>query len=394
MSDRVVVVGASIGGLTAAETLRQEGYAGEIVLIGSEAHLPYNRPPLSKQILLGDWEGDDAVIRTETELAELDIRVRTGCRATGLDVNGRVLHTEQGDVAFDQLIIATGTAPRAHAAVPSALTLRTLDDAMQLRRRLRSARRVAVIGSGILGSEIASAARKHEAATLLIGRSASLGFGGVGALLSDQLIALHRDHGVDLSLGTEIVSSTVTASGATVLTFRDGSSHEVDLAVAMIGGTPQTRWLRSSGLDVSDGVACDIVGEAAPGISAVGDVAAWTDPISGRPRRVEHQSYAIEQAIAVALRLQHGRDSTPPVPLFWSEIHGVRINAYGWFDPTHRLTDDTPAEETPERRVYGSRDDRGDLRGVIGWNATPRAFRAARAAVVTAPHSIPVPEGV
>ncbi|WP_433676154.1 NAD(P)/FAD-dependent oxidoreductase [Microbacterium gorillae] len=392
MTERVVVVGASIGGLTAAETLRQEGFAGEIVLIGSETHLPYSRPPLSKQILLGDWEGDEAVIRTAAELAELGIQVRTGCRATGLDVGGRVLHTELGELAFDQLIIATGTAPRSHAAVPSALTLRTLDDAIELRRRLRSAHRVAVIGSGILGSEIASAARKHEAETLLIGRSGSLGFGGVGDLLSDQLITLHRDHGVELSLRAEIDSSSVTASG-TLLTFADGSSREVDLTVAMIGGTPQTRWLASSGLDVSDGVACDAVGEAVPGISAVGDVAAWTDPISGRPRRVEHQSYAIEQAIAVALRLQHGRDSMPPVPLFWSEIHGVRINAYGWFDPTHRLTDETPADEAVDRRVYGSRDDRGDLRGVIGWNATPRAFRAARAAVATAPHPVPVSEG-
>lgn len=393
MTDRVVVVGASIGGLTAAETLRQEGFAGEIVLIGSEVHLPYSRPPLSKQILLGDWEGDDAVIRSEAELAELDIRVRTGCRATGVDVSARVLHTEQGDLAFDQLIIATGAAPRAHATVPSALMLRTLDDAMELRRRLRAARRVAVIGSGILGSEIASAARKHDAETLLIGRSGSLGFGGVGDLLSDHLIALHQNHGVDLSLRTEIVSSEVTAPGTTLLTFRDGSSHEVDLAVAMIGGTPQTQWLASSGLDVSDGVACDAIGEAAPGISAVGDVAAWTDPISGRPRRVEHQSYAIEQAIAVALRLQHGRDSVPPVPLFSSEIHGVRINAYGWFDPAHRLTDETPVDEAVERRVYGSRDDRADLRGVIGWNATPRAFRAARAAVVTTPHPVPLAEG-
>lgn len=382
MTERVVVVGASIGGLTTAETLRQEGFAGEIVLLGDEPHLPYTRPPLSKQILMGEWEPADATIRTQDELSDLDIQVRTGCRATGVDVSARTLHTDAGELRFDELVIATGTEPRRHPAAPEALTLRTADDALVLRERLRKAHRVAVIGSGILGSEIASAARKHDAETLLIGRSGTLGFGGVGTLLSAELARLHEDHGVELALRTEITRATTT-SQATRLEFSGGQTHDADLVVVMIGGTPQTQWLRASTLDITNGVICDVDGSAAPGVSAVGDVAAWTDPATGAHARIEHQSYAIEQALAVAMRLAHGSTSTPPVPLFWSEIHGARINAYGWFDPHHPLEDITadPEARAIGRRVLASRDTAGTTHGVVGWNATPREFRAGRASV-------------
>lgn len=381
--DRVVVVGASIGGLTAAETLRQEGFEGEVVLLGEERHLPYTRPPLSKQILAGEWGPGEAGIRTNAELAALRIDVRTSCAATGLDVGARVLTTTVGPLAFDELVIATGTSPRAHPALPDALMLRTMDDALALRDRLDRARRVAVVGSGILGSEIASAARKREAETLLIGRSGSLSFGGVGDLLTTELADLHEEHGVELALRTGILSAEPQGD-VTRLQLADGGHRDVDLVVTMIGGTPRTDWLRDSALDVADGVACDSDGIAAPGVSAVGDVAAWADPVTDRRTRIEHQSYAIEQAIAVGTRLAHGGASPHPVPLFWSELHGTRIHAYGWFDPEHALDDITPETET-RGRVFAGRDADGDVRGVVGWDAAPRAFRTARAAVVTTP---------
>ncbi|WP_341935557.1 NAD(P)/FAD-dependent oxidoreductase [Microbacterium sp. LWO14-1.2] len=382
--DRVVVVGASISGLTAAETLRLEGFEGAIVLLGDEQHLPYTRPPLSKQILAREWEPDDARIRTSEELAAHRIEVRLGCAATGLDVGARVLETTAGPLAFDELVIATGTAPRPHPALPDALTLRTMDDALALRDRMDRARSIAVVGSGILGSEIASVARKHDAETLLIGRSGTLSFGGVGDLLTTELAALHEEHGVELALRAGIRSAE-RHGPATRLRFDDGGHRDVDLVVTMIGGTPRTDWLRDSSLDVVDGVACDADGVAAPGVWAVGDVAAWADPATGRRVRIEHQSFAIEQAIAVGTRLAHGDASPRPVPLFWSEVHGTRIHAYGWFDPRRPLADATPDEET-RGRVYASHDSDGGVRGIVGWNATPRAFRTARAAVVAAPH--------
>lgn len=378
---RVVVVGASIGGLTAAETLRQEGFSGEIIVLGDEAHLPYTRPPLSKQILLGDWEPEQAAIRTKAELDDLDIRVRTGCTATDLDLETRTVHTTEGAMPFDELVIATGTGPRAHPLVPWAPTLRTMDDALRLRDRVRAASRIAVIGTGILGSEIASAARAHDAETLLVGRSGTLGFGGVGTLLTSELARLHHDNGVELALGADIVAAAPLPSGGSDLTLGDGTTHRVDLAVALIGGAPRTDWLAASGLSVVDGIACDSDGIAAPGVSAVGDVAAWADPETGRHVRVEHQSNAIEQAIAVAMRLVHGTPTTRPVPLFWSEIHHTRIHAYGWFAPERALTGITEADGRIS--VYGSRDAEGRVHGVVGWNAAPRDFRTGRAAVLS-----------
>lgn len=378
---KVVVVGASIGGLTVAETLRQEGFDGEILVLGDEPHLPYTRPPLSKQILLGDWEPEQAAIRTAAELDDLEVQVRTGCTASALDLDARTVRTTQGAVSFDELVIATGSSPRTHPLVPWAPTLRTMDDALHLRDRVRTAARIAVVGTGILGSEIASAARAHDAETLLVGRSGTLGFGGVGTLLTKELARLHEENGVELALDADIAAAAQLPTGGAEITLGDGTVHRVDLAVAMIGGAPRTGWLASCGLSTPDGIVCDSDGIAAPGVSAVGDVAAWADPETGRHVRVEHQSNAIEQAIAVAMRLAHGTPTTHPVPLFWSEIHHTRIHAYGWFDPRHpfvELAVDAGARGT----VYGSRDDRGRVHGAVGWNASPREFRTARTAVL------------
>ncbi|MDP9026458.1 MAG: NAD(P)/FAD-dependent oxidoreductase [Actinomycetota bacterium] len=381
---RVVVVGASIGGTTAAETLRHEGFEGEIILIGDERHQPYLRPPLSKQILLGEWEPGQASIHTAAQADDLEIDLRLSCTAVGLDVAGRVVRTSAGDVPYDEVIVATGSEPRRHPVLPMAMTLRTMDDALALRDGLRSAQRVGVIGAGVLGSEIASAARKSGADTLLVGRSASLTFGGVGALLSSRLIQLHEDHGVELALHAEIVG-VEAARGGTSIDLADGRTEVVDLVVAMIGATPRTQWLDSSTLTIDDGVVCDSVGRAAPGVSAVGDVAAWENPFTGRPARVEHQSNAIEQAVAVALRIVHGELGSQPVPMFWSQVHGARIHAYGWFDPERQLVaaEDGSTDETAA--VLLSRDSSGQVRGAVGWNAPPREFRTARAAVLAAP---------
>ncbi len=380
---RVVIVGASVGGATAAETLRQEGFDGEIILIGDERHRPYLRPPLSKQILLGEWEADQASIQTTAQTEELDIDLRTSCVALELDVAERVVRTSQGDVPYDELVIATGSEPRRHPLLPNALTLRTMDDALTLRDGLRSAHRVGIIGAGVLGSEIASATRKHGADALLVGRSASLTFGGVGALLSSRLIRLHEDNGVELVLRGDVVGAEAVRGGTSV-SLADGRAEFVDLVVAVIGSIPRTGWLRSSTLAIDDGVVCDGTGRAASGVSAVGDVAAWEDPFTGRPVRVEHQSNAIEQAVAVAMRIVHGELASQPAPLFWSEVHGARIHAYGWFDPGRPLVA-AQGGSVDDAAVLLSRDSIDQVRGAVGWNASPRDFRAARAAVLQEP---------
>lgn len=375
---RIVVVGASLAGLSVAEGLRLEGFDGEILLVGDEPHLPYSRPPLSKQVLLDDWEPERSIFKSTRELDELGIEFRGSTVATGLDTHNRVVITDAGVEHYDDVVIATGTRARRVWGDASVLTLRTLDDATAMRAELRRAGRVAVLGAGVLGSEIASAARRLGGDVTLIGRSPWVSFGAVGAALSAQLANLHRENGIDLRLAST-VQSVATSSGGAQVSFDDGSTVGADVVISAIGGIASTEWLSDSGLALTDGVACDHRGVAAPGVYAVGDVAAWADPITGISRRVEHQSSAIEQAMAVATTIVHDRDSTAPVPFFWSEIHGARIKAYGWFDAQHPLVElDVAANDGPV--LLGSQED-GRTRGIIAWNLPPKAFRKARGLV-------------
>lgn len=382
---RIVVVGASLAGLTVAESLRTEGFEGEILLLGDEPHLPYSRPPLSKQVLLDDWEASHSIIKSERELEELGIEFRGSAAATGLDIHRRVVATVSGDEPYDDVVIATGTRARRVWSDAGVRTLRTLDEAASLRTDLRRSRRVAVLGAGVLGSEIASAALRLGNEVALIGRSDRMSFGAVGTALSARLEELHRSSGVDLRLATEVVDVVPTGNGALV-TLDDGSDLSADVVVAAIGGTPATEWLIGSGLNLADGVVCDQRGSAAPGVHAVGDVAAWADPVTGVAQRVEHQSNAIEHAMAVASAIVHDRDPATPVPFFWSEIHGARIKVYGWFAPESALIELATGAETGS--LLGSPDD-GRTRGIVAWNLPPRAFREARLLVDAA---VPVPD--
>jgi NADPH-dependent 2,4-dienoyl-CoA reductase/sulfur reductase-like enzyme len=362
---RVVIVGASLAGVTTAEGLRNEGFDGEIVLLGDEPHPPYQRPPLSKQVLLGDWEPEQSILTTEQQLAGLGIEFRGSEAATGLDTGVRTVATASGTVPYDDVVIATGTRARPVRAASPVHTLRTIDDAFALRAALRGARRIAVLGAGILGSEIASAGRALGADVTLFGRSGVVTFGSVGGAMSARLEELHEQHGVRLRLDSEVDVAALTA----------------DLVVAAIGGLPNTEWLETSGLTLGNGVVSDHRGRAAPGVYAVGDVAVWADPVTGSAVRAEHQNNAIEQGMAVAATIVHDRPSAAPVPFFWSEIHGAKIMAYGRFDADRPLmtSDDSP----PDRPLLLSSADDGRIRGVVAWNAQPRAFRAARALVDT-----------
>lgn len=376
---RIVIVGAAAGGVTAAEALRHEGFEGEILLLGDEPNYPYLRPPLSKQVLHGDWEPEDLAMRTS--LDSLGIELSTSSAAVGLDVQKRVVYSLQGAIPFDELIIATGATARKHPVVPDAHTLRTMSDALKLREALRPARRVAIIGSGILGGEIASAAVNIGAEVLLIGRSESLSFGSVGNLLSARIRELHETSGVQLALGAEVSSADLRHQRA-ILELHDGSVERADVVVTTIGTVARVDWLKGSGLALQDGVICNSEGLAAPGISAVGDVAAWKNPFTHRAERIEHQSNAIEQAIAVAARVMRGTRTRQPAPFFWSEIHHTRIQAYGWFAPNRPLSAD-PDDSSIPAPILHSRDDAGATQGLVGWNASPRAFRLARAAMCT-----------
>ncbi len=385
---RVVIAGASIAGLSAAEALRREGFRGDIVLLGDESHAPYSRPPLSKQVLDGSWSPDQVTLRTPVEIRALGLDHRH-CRATGLDLAAREIATTEGRLGYDALVLATGAEPTRPGAVPGvdrALVLRTLDDALALREAMsRPGRDVVVLGAGVLASEIATAARRAGCHVTLVGRSGALTVGTIGPLLTDRVATLHETNGVHLELaaGVRAVEDVAPVPGRSAatgtprhrVTLGDGRDILADVVVAATGSRPRTDWLHGSGLPIEDGVLCDAHGRAAPDVHAIGDVARWMDPATGVSTRVDHQTSAIDQAHHVAQSIQGAPSPASPVPFFWSGIHGTRLQAYGTLPADIPLT---ILEESGGRALLASLDPRsGRTLGIIGWRAA-RAFRDAR----------------
>jgi 3-phenylpropionate/trans-cinnamate dioxygenase ferredoxin reductase component len=345
----VAVVGASLAGLRASEALRQEGFAGRITLMGAEQELPYDRPPLSKQVLAGTWEPDRIRLRTETELASLELDLRLGERATALDLGQGHVELAGGDqVGFDGLVIATGASPRRLPRTPElegVHALRTLDDCLAIRAGLQHGPRVVVVGAGFIGSEVAATCRGRglevtvvEALPVPLGRA-------LGDELGAVCGALHRDHGVDLRVGLGVAGfeGTDRVEGVRLA---DGEVIAADLVVVGVGVTPNTDWLESSGLELGDGVVCDATCLAAPGVVAAGDVARWPNPLFATSMRIEHWTNASDQATHAAHTLlsgPNGAEPYAPVPYVWSDQYDIKIQFVGHCRP-----------EDEVRVVYGS----------------------------------------
>ncbi|GAA5087487.1 FAD-dependent oxidoreductase [Microbacterium yannicii] len=372
----VLIVGASLAGLTTAESLRAQGFDGRITLLGAERHSPYSRPVLSKQVLSGEWEA--APIRGRAELTGLGVTFRFGRRATGLDLRRREVVVGHERLAYDELVIATGAVAR--HPFPASQTLRTIEDAHRLRGRIARADRIAIIGAGVLGSEVASAARAAGCAVTLIARGEGVSVGTLGLRLSARVAGLLRENGVELRTRARVVG--VDASGVHLA---DGATVDASVVVSAVGCTPAVGWLRGSGLEIADGVVCDANGRAADGIHAVGDVAAWTDPADGRPRRVEHQQTAILQAQAVARAVATGAACPPIEPFFWTTLFGTRILVHGTVHPDAELQV-IAGDDDGDRFVLAARRE-GRVEALVGWNMA-REFRMARADLLRAEGSL------
>ncbi|MFE5207784.1 NAD(P)/FAD-dependent oxidoreductase [Streptomyces sp. NPDC056600] len=377
---RIVVVGASAAGLTAAETLRREGFAGSLTLIGEEPHAPYDRPPLSKQVLSGAWVADRLSRRTEEALRALDLDLRLGAVATGLDTIARVVRLgDGGEVGYDGLIVATGVRPR---GLPGGgRVLRTLRDALELRERLYAGRRLVVVGAGFLGAEAAGVARGLGCEVVLLEPAPVPLAHAVGAEVGEVLAAAHREHGVDLRTG---VAVTEVVDGGVLLA--DGSSVEGDEVLVAIGSWPNTEWLEGSGLEVADGLVCDRFSEAAPGVYGAGDVARWHNPLFGTSMRIEHRTNAAEQGMAAARNLLRPQARTvfAPLPYFWSDQYDMKIHAYG-----HLRGHDTVeiAEgDLGQRRFLAAYRAEGRLVGALAVGMPPKAVRPWRQALLGGPH--------
>jgi NADPH-dependent 2,4-dienoyl-CoA reductase/sulfur reductase-like enzyme len=336
----VVVVGAGVAGTRAAEALRQDGYDGDLTIVGAERHAPYHRPPLSKKLLTG------RVHRAGVDLApqlDLDARVLRGASALKLDMASRTVHLRDENrdlsVQFDGLVIASGAVPREWpgGSVPDGvLLLRTVEDCLAIRERLGSRPRVVVVGGGFIGAEVAASCRSLGLDVVLIEKTAGPLLAALGKELAACWAKLHGQHGVDLRVGVG-VDSFVGNGRVEAVRLTDGSQVPADLVIIGLGVTPATDWLAGSELRVDDGVLCDATGAAEGSIRngtvvAAGDVARWWHPLYERHLRTEHWDDAGRQGAAAARTLLAGperAETYDEVPYFWSDQYDVKLQMLG-----------------------------------------------------------------
>ncbi len=370
-----VVVGASLAGMRAAETLRLEGFDGRITMVGDENAPPYDRPPLSKEILSGAATPDSTALYKPEALNKLALTWRLGAKAVSLDLNDRSVRLESGEnVRGGGIVLATGARPRTLPgadAFGGVYTLRTLDDALAIRRELTaSPARLVVVGAGFIGAEVAASARELGLEVTLVEMDKVPLQRVLGAEMGSVCAQLHSDHGVDMRLGVK-VSSFAGGDRVQQVILSDGSKLDADLVVVGVGVKPNTEWLLSSGLRIDDGVVCDETCLAAPGVVAAGDAARWPNRLFGASMRVEHWDNAVEQGAAAARRLLADAAGDPvapytPVPWFWSDQYDRKIQLAGSVNPDDELRVVTGS--VAERRfaaIYGRA---GRIVGVLGFN--------------------------
>lgn len=383
------MVGASLAGLSAARSLRKQGYGGQLVVIGDELHRPYDRPPLSKEFLAGTLGEADLSLEADDE----DLRAEwlLGARATGLDRTGRAVRLADGrEVRADGVVIATGAAARTlpgSEGLAGVHTLRTLDDARALRDELARGGRLVVIGGGFIGAEVASTAYALGLDVTVVEAAPTPLAGPLGATMGGIVSALHADHGVrllcgvgvkglrgDERSGTGVPPDGVRGRVDAVL-LEDGRGVPADIVVVGVGARPCVEWLEGSGVELDNGVKCGADGRTGlAGVVAVGDCANWYDARAGAHRRVEHWTGARERPDAAIAALLAGGAVEPGVPrppYFWSDQYGVKIQFAG-----HAAAADSVAIEA------GAADDRDVLAvyrragvpvAVLGMNQ-PRLF--------------------
>ncbi|MEV6928285.1 FAD-dependent oxidoreductase [Dactylosporangium sp. NPDC051485] len=400
---RVVVVGASLAGLRAAEALRRSGYAGELVLVGDEPHLPYDRPPLTKQLLTGGWRPEQTTLPVAPGL---DVTWRLGVPAGGLDVSAHTVHLADGArLHYDGVVLATGARARPWPGptTPAGVhTIRGLDDAAAVAETLPRARRLLVVGAGFLGGEVAAAARAIGVAVTLVEPRDWPLLGPAGPHVGRFVAALHRANGVDLRLGAGVRRFTGNGRGElTGAELTDGTNVEADLAVLALGAKPNIEWLAGSGLVTDGGLVCDEYcrplrddGRPAPHVVAAGDLTRWPHPLAGNELiSLGHWSNAAEQADAAAQTLLQP-DTTPryrPVPSFWSDLYGVRMRSVGL--PHLADTSETAEHDEANHRLVVTYRRNGQLVGALTANRTSRLapFRAEIQRRLTSMDPSPLP---
>ncbi|WP_037176102.1 NAD(P)/FAD-dependent oxidoreductase [Rhodococcoides fascians] len=384
-ANSVVVIGGSAAGLTTVEALRRKKFTGEITVLGDEMHAPYDRPPLSKQVLAGAWQPERAALRTEELLAGLDVRFELGETATSLDVSAHAVHTASGRTfSADALVIATGVRPRTLPDQPDLAgvhVLRTLEDSVRLRADLTVGARLVVVGEGVLGSEIAATARSLGVDVTIAGPLAAPMAGQVGPLVSGLLRDLHLENGVHLRLGTGVAGLTGTDGRVSGVELASGDTLPADVVVVAIGAVPCTQWLEGSGLELDNGVVCDSHCRAAEGIYAVGDVARWYHEHTGALMRLENRTNVTEQAAAVAGVITGDSAPYAPIPYFWTDQFDAKLQVHGLLPKDADV--DIVEGDVAGRRFVARYRSNGVVTGILGWNM-PKQSRMRRQEIVDA----------
>jgi NADPH-dependent 2,4-dienoyl-CoA reductase/sulfur reductase-like enzyme len=380
----VVVVGASLAGMHAAHTLRRDGFDGRITVIDGETHEPYDKPPLSKQVLKGDWDTDRIVLPAAKE--DLDLDWRLGEHALGLDLADRFVRLGAGDrVGFDGLVLATGAAAR-HlpdtAHLGGVFALRSLDDCLGLRAELdREPSRVVVIGAGFIGSEVAATCRARGLEVTILEMAPVPLERALGAEMGMVCAGLHRQHGVDLRLGVG-VDGLVGTDRVEGVRLADGEVIAAEVVVVGIGVAPTTGWIDGSGLTIDNGVVVDETLEAAPGVVAAGDIARYPSRRFGELLRIEHWENAIQMGAAAAKRLlvtdPAEAEVYDPVPYFWSDQYDRKIQLVGRSGPDDQV--EVVHGSTDEGRFVALYGRQGRVVGVLGMNR-PRHVMQLKALV-------------
>jgi 3-phenylpropionate/trans-cinnamate dioxygenase ferredoxin reductase subunit len=333
-----VIVGAGLCGGAAAQTLREEGFDGRITLVGEEPHLPYERPPLSKEYLRGEQEKDQLFVHPEAWYSEQEVEARLGIRATAIELAAKTVALSDGDeLTYDSLLIATGGRPRHLDHEPSerVLYLRTIEDCDRLRKRISLGSRLVVVGAGFIGAEVSASARTIGAdVTMLEVLDVPLPK-VLGEDLGKVYAAIHRDKGVDLRTGEGVESVEERDAGVVIRTTK-GDAIEADVVVVGVGIEPNVELAERAGLELTNGIAVDeFCRTSAEGVFAAGDVADHYHPVFGRRIRVEHFDNALKHG-ANAARNMLGEEPYDDPHWFWSDQYEYNLQyggfAYEWDD--------------------------------------------------------------
>ena len=378
-----MIVGGGLAAARTAEQLRRAEYTGAITIVSDENHLPYDRPPLSKEVLRA--ETDDVTLKPAEFYADNDITVLLGNGARSVDTVAKSLTLADGTtLGYDELVIATGLVPKripSFPDLPGIHVLRSLDESRALRSEAREAARAVVVGAGFIGCEVAASLRTLDVNVTLVEPQPAPLASVLGEQIGGLITRLHQAEGIDVRCGVG-VAEVSGDDRVRKVTLTDGSELDADLVIVGIGSKPATDWLEDSGITIDNGVVCDEVGRTtAPHVWAIGDVASWLDVVAGQVR-VEHWSNVADQARAmVPAMLGHEASAAVTVPYFWSDQYDVKIQCLG--EP--EATDTVHIVEDDGRKFLAYYERDGVVVGVVGGGMPGKVMKTRAKIAAGAP---------